>query len=459
MEISNGFKKKFRITLYIIIFIAVEIVFGYFTLKSRNLFLSNSVNYGSYLAQAQTDKIETQLGEYVLSTKLAGTYLDEMLALNASDEQIHRGMVSFRNKIANEFGDNVIDIYAVLNGRIMAANPWEGDTSYDFSNTTWYKDAVATPGTPVFSNLYKDAVTGQNVFTISLALSDPHNVIALDVYLVTDNWMGFSELPNGYGLLIYDAQHTLAYSSGQVNEKILQESIAANSPTEVLRYAGAVQQNLNVYVCEVSNGWSVIIQIPSNDLIPPQHMSIMNLGLGFSILNTIIAIVVLTHNVRRSKYVRCDSLTGLLNKTFLTKCIRSHLQRTNGTLLVFDLDNFKKINDNYGHDCGDIVIVSVSNILQNCFRKTDCIGRFGGDEFVVYIDEVLSDEIIHAKLQEVIRQVSVLSEQYPLSNLSISIGGCNCQKGDKYSEVFKRADKALYEVKNTGKCGFAIKHT
>ena len=170
MEISSGFKKKFRITLYIIIFIAVEIVFGYFTLKSRNLFLSNSVNYGSYLAQAQTDKIETQLGEYVLSTKLAGMYLDEMLALNASDEQIHQGMVSFRNKIANEFGDNVIDIYAVLNGRIMAANPWEGDTSYDFSNTTWYKDAVATPGTPVFSNLYKDAVTGQNVFTISLAL-------------------------------------------------------------------------------------------------------------------------------------------------------------------------------------------------------------------------------------------------------------------------------------------------
>lgn len=90
--------------------------------------------------------------------KLAGTYLDEMLALNASDEQIHQGMVSFRNKIANEFGDNVIDIYAVLNGRIMAANPWEGDTSYDFSNTTWYKDAVATPGTPVFSNLYKDAL-------------------------------------------------------------------------------------------------------------------------------------------------------------------------------------------------------------------------------------------------------------------------------------------------------------
>lgn len=97
--------------------------------------------------------------------------------------------------------------------------------------------------------------------------------------------------------------------------------------------------------------------------------------------------------------------------------------------------------------------------MQNSFRKTDCIGRFGGDEFVVYIDEVLSDEIIHAKLQEVIRQVSVLSEQYPLSNLSISIGGCNCQKGDKYSEVFKRADKALYEVKNTGKCGFAIHHT
>ena len=184
----------------------------------------------------------------------------------------------------------------------------------------------------------------------------------------------------------------------------------------------------------------------------------MNLGLGFNILNTIIAIIFLTKNLRSSKYIRYDALTGLLNKAYLVKYIRNQLQRTNGTLLVVDLDNFKKVNDNYGHDCGDIVLVHVANILQNCFRKTDCIGRFGGDEFVIYIDTILTDELIHTKVQEVIRQVSALAEQYPLSNLSVSIGGCCCKKGDKYSDVFQRADQALYEVKTTGKCGFVMNH-
>ena len=77
--------KKIRITLYIVTLLIVEIVFGYFTLESRNLFLDNSINYGSYLAQAQTDKIETQLDEYISSIKLAGKYLDEFAASNTPD--------------------------------------------------------------------------------------------------------------------------------------------------------------------------------------------------------------------------------------------------------------------------------------------------------------------------------------------------------------------------------------
>lgn len=459
MEISAEFKKRFRIFLYIAAFIAVEIVFGYFTLESRNLFLENSIKYGSYLAQAQTEKIETQLDEYVASIELAGKYVDEMVELNASDEEIQAWMKSYCDKIAEQFGDNVVDLYAVLNGHIVAAHPWEGDDDYDFSATAWYSDAAeAEPGTIVFSDLYKDAVTKQNVFTMSLALSDSKNVIALDVYLASENWMDFSELAQGYGLLVYDSQQTLAYSIGQIDDDMLQKDIAAHSTTELSYYAGEVRQDFNLYVYKLQNNWSVVVQIPSDDLIPKHHMLIMNLGLGLNILNMIIAMVFLTQHLRSSKYIRHDSLTGLLNKAYLVKCIRNQLKRANGTLLIVDLDNFKKINDNYGHDCGDLVLVYVADVLQNCFRKTDCIGRFGGDEFIIYIDDTLTAEIIDAKAQDVIRQISMLTKQYPLSDLSVSIGGCYCKKGDKYSEVFKRADKALYEVKNSGKCGFAMSH-
>ena len=146
-----------------------------------------------------------------------------------------------------------------------------------------------------------------------------------------------------------------------------------------------------------------------------------------------------------------------MNKSYLIKQIRRRLKRSGGTLLIVDVDNFKQVNDNYGHDHGDLVLVQIAEVLQSCFRKTDCIGRFGGDEFIIYVDEFLTDTVLNDKVQDVLRRVAVLSNQYPLSGLTISIGGCRCKKGDKYNEVFKRADEALYEVKNSGKCGFAIK--
>lgn len=457
MESSTGLKKRLGIISYIAVFLVVEMVFGYFILESRNLFLENSIRHGGYLAQAQMEKIETQMQGYAFAVELAGKYLDEMVDNHMSAEQMQQWMKSYSEKITDWFGNNVLDIYAVLDGKIIAANPWEGDDNYDFASKSWYSDAVsAEQGTIVFSDLYKDAITSQNVFTMSLALSDPDNVVAIDVYLTSENWMGLSELADGYGLLVYDPHQTLAYSIGHIDLSTFQEDILVNTSHEVSHYAGAVKEDYNLYVCKLSSGWSVVIAIPRENLISQKHMLLMNLGLGLNVLNMVITTMLLVRHLRNSRYLRQDTLTGLLNRSYLMKQIRRRLKRSNGTLLIVDLDNFKQVNDNYGHDHGDLVLIQVAKMLQNCFRKTDCIGRFGGDEFIIYVDESLTDDVLNDKVQEVLRQVTVLSQQYPLSNLTISIGGCRCGKGDKYNEVFKRADEALYEVKNSGKCGFAM---
>lgn len=409
------------------------------------------------MAQAQVEKIETRMSDYAFAVTLSGKYLDEMIDMRTPDAEMQKWMKSYCDKIASRFGDNVLDLYAIVNGKIVAANPWEGDESYDFSSKSWYLDALkAEPGTIVFSDLYTDAVTGQNVFTMSLALSGDGNVVAMDVYLASDNWMDFSELPDGYGLLVYDSEETLAYSIGYTHLKMLRKDMLHNSTDEVSYYAGSVEEDYNLYVCKLSNGWSVGVAIPEENLISTNRMLLMNLGLGPNVLNIIMTTVFLFWNIRNSKQLRQDGLTGLLNRSYLMKQIRKRLKRANGTLLIVDLDNFKKINDNYGHDHGDLVLVQVAEMLQTCFRKTDCIGRLGGDEFVIYADAFLTDELLNSKVQEVIQQVTTLSQQYPLSNLSISIGGCRCNKGDKYIEVFKQADEALYQVKNSGKCGFVM---
>lgn len=229
-----------------------------------------------------------------------------------------------------------------------------------------------------------------------------------------------------------------------------------NDSGEVTHYVGDVKKDYNLYVSKLSSGWSVGVAIPDENVVSANRMLLMNLGLGLNVLNMLIVIVFLIQNARNSKQLREDTLTGLSNRSYIMKQMRNRLKRSNGTLLLVDLDNFKEVNDNYGHDHGDLVLMRVAEVLQGCFRKTDCIGRLGGDEFVIYVDASLADDILNNKVEEVVRQVSALSEQYPSSNLSISVGGCRCKKGDKYSEVFKHADEALYQVKKSGKCGFVM---
>lgn len=457
METSAGLKKRIGLILYITVFLVLEVVFGYFLLESRSLFVESTIRDGSYLAQTQVEKIESRMNDYAFAVTLAGKYLDEMVDTNTPNAEIGQWMKSYCDKVADRFGGNVLDLYAVLDGKIVAANPWEGDDSYDYAAKSWYSDAVAaTPGTIVFSDLYTDAITGRDVFTMSLALADTGDVAAIDVHLTSENWMDFSELPDGYGLLVYDPHLTLAYSIGDTHLITLQEDMLNNGSGEVTHYVGDVKKDYNLYVSKLSSGWSVGVAIPDENVVSANRMLLMNLGLGLNVLNMLIVIVFLVQNVRNSKQLREDTLTGLSNRSYIMKQMRNRLKRSNGTLLLIDLDNFKEVNDNYGHDHGDLVLMRVAEVLQSCFRKTDCIGRLGGDEFVIYVDASLADDILNNKVEEVVRQVSALSQQYPSSNLSISVGGCRCKKGDKYSEVFKHADEALYQVKKSGKCGFVM---
>ena len=457
METNAGFRKRLGLILYVTVFLVLEIVFGYFLLESRSLFVESTIRDGSYLAQTKVEKIESRMNDYAFAVTLAGKYLDEMVDMHTPDAEIEQWMKSYCDKVSDRFGGNVLDLYAVLNGKIVAANPWEGDDSYDYAAKSWYSDAVAAePGTIVFSDLYTDAITGRDVFTMSLALSDTSNVVAIDVHITSENWMDFSELPDGYGILVYDPHLTLAYSIGDTHLITLQEDMLENGSGEVTHYVGDVKKDYNLYVSKLSSGWSVGVAIPDENVVSTNSMLLMNLGLGLNVLNMVIVMVFLIQNVRNSKQLREDTLTGLSNRSFIMKQMRNRLKRSNGTLLLIDLDNFKEVNDNYGHDHGDLVLMRVAEVLQSCFRKTDCIGRLGGDEFVIYVDASLADDVLNSKVQEVVHQVVALSQRYPLSNLSISIGGCRCKKGDKYSEVFKHADEALYQVKKSGKCGFVM---
>ena len=159
---------------------------------------------------------------------------------------------------------------------------------------------------------------------------------------------------------------------------------------------------------------------------------------------------VLTRKIKIQKDT--DEMTGLRNKGSLTREINNYfLDKTNdkGILFVLDIDRFKMINDTYGHDVGDAVIIQVGRYLGNKFTDNDIVGRFGGDEFIVFIKGV--DDLVSAS-ELAGEVVSDLHENVELpdkdSKISASIG-IAVYKGEEnnYSELFKKADIALYKAK------------
>lgn len=149
-----------------------------------------------------------------------------------------------------------------------------------------------------------------------------------------------------------------------------------------------------------------------------------------------------------------DSMTKLLNKMAfndLSSRVIASTQEAMEALLVIDIDNFKEINDVYGHLAGDSVIRHVAEELTCAFRKTDVIGRFGGDEFVVLMTKVQNHDIAKRKAGEIIKGITLDCAKELHINVSVSIGVAFSDSNDTMDTLFARADQALYEAKRTGK--------
>lgn len=157
---------------------------------------------------------------------------------------------------------------------------------------------------------------------------------------------------------------------------------------------------------------------------------------------------------------KIDTLTGLLNKGAITNIVTEYADKNNkGTLLLFDLDNFKKVNDTKGHPEGDRLLKVFSNIIKDLFSQEDYVARFGGDEFAVFICGNITDEDLTKKLDLVINKVrEELKDYYENFHLSVSIGaGSLSDEIDTFEKLYELADRRLYVAKNNGKDNYCIK--
>ncbi len=153
-----------------------------------------------------------------------------------------------------------------------------------------------------------------------------------------------------------------------------------------------------------------------------------------------------------------DALTGLNNRPFLEKELKRLLEEDHyGTLFMIDLDNFKKMNDTYGHMVGDEVLKIFADVLKGYARKGDLICRLGGDEFVTFYTDLTDPEIVAKKATDVIKTFSERMGAIGYGGIvSVSIGAKITLGGEAFQELYDKADKTLYYVKNNGKNAYLI---
>ena len=186
-----------------------------------------------------------------------------------------------------------------------------------------------------------------------------------------------------------------------------------------------------------------------------------------TLLATFLGLIVLSlmiylahSNSRENKYLihlsEIDPLTSVFNKETTQKLIDQKLKNhEHFCFLILDVDDLKSVNDNYGHAVGDKVLKNLSDLFKNHFRQTDIVGRIGGDEFIILIED---EHIAESRIQSLLQKVNALKiEELQDFKLSISVGMAFApSNGTTFMELYRHADHALYQIKRTGKNNFKI---
>ena len=155
-----------------------------------------------------------------------------------------------------------------------------------------------------------------------------------------------------------------------------------------------------------------------------------------------------------------DTMTGLLNKSASERELSKLCKTSQGVLFMIDLDNFKLVNDIYGHAMGDKILIKLAELLNESMEK-NIIGRMGGDEFIAFFENIHDENFVAEKSKFLNEKLLENAKKFMGEEMSIplgvSIGAIFVpDEGREFSALYKKADQALYEVKLNGKHSYAI---
>lgn len=209
-----------------------------------------------------------------------------------------------------------------------------------------------------------------------------------------------------------------------------------------------------IAVCAAKSGNGLLMQM---DILRILAASLVSMDLGCRRVNRFLAILHMNTTIQDS--AEHDALTGIYNRAGGELLIRNEIElRHSGSFFMLDVDNFKHVNDHYGHLIGDRTLRQVADILQVSFRSSDIVMRMGGDEFIIYALGMVDEKNVRTHLEQMCKRMhTIVLDEATGDHVSISVG-CVINDGTypDYHSLYTAADKILYERKEAGKDGYKI---
>ncbi len=196
----------------------------------------------------------------------------------------------------------------------------------------------------------------------------------------------------------------------------------------------------------------ILIQHTEKDYFTNDHavfLSLIGNHIGVAIENNF-----LYKKIRDSAFH--DGLTDIFNKRYFFETLNMvpNLDEQPYSIAIIDLDNFKRINDTYGHPMGDEVLKKVSKLIQKATRTNDIVARYGGDEIIIYFNNFTDDDAIFQRLESIRMEIEHTMVTYDDCSISVTVSIGVFIKKDKnmtLNDVIKKADDIMYLSKNGGK--------
>ncbi len=314
------------LNIALLVFVAALLVFAILLVRVK--LLQNAQSLGMSLVHSYAVEEELNVSTLENDLILAGQFIDDLLQNGGSSADIQTWLSGYFSKLADTIGEGLVDFYAVIDGEIIAANPWEGDATYPYEDTSWYRLAIQGGGQAVRGEIYPDAITGQMVLTISKALEREGCVLAMDVYIQNESLHNTAQtLPKDCSYFLCDQNGQLIYSKTKWD--IQQQSLQAYTDYimggikdgSLLAYDAFVVDtegvSRGIYYQTMDNGWTVILTIPAQSILIGEQNTVVYVMAGLAlVLFLVLSYMTILDALRSRSMKKADDTAHMLGDSF-----------------------------------------------------------------------------------------------------------------------------------------------